>query len=51
MIDHGVRESVGDELVTDEMESPCFVEGDSVTQIDSFDLGSRSEGRLPLCGA
>ena len=51
MIDRGVRESMGDKLVTDGAVSPCSVEGDSITQTNSFDLGSRSEGRLPLCGA
>ena len=51
MIDRGVRELVGDDSVTDGAVSPCSVERDSVTQSDSFDLGSRSGGRLPLCGA
>ena len=30
VIDYGVRESVGDELVTDGAASSCFVEGDNV---------------------
>ena len=42
---------MGDELVTDGAASPCSVEEDSITQTDSFDLGSRSEGRLLFCGA
>ena len=51
VINHGVGELVGDELVADGAVSPHTVEEDSATLTDSFDRGSRSAGRLPFCGA
>ena len=51
VIDYGVGESVDDELVIDGAISLYSIKGDSVTQTYSFDLGSRSEGRLLFCGA
>ena len=50
MIDYGVGGSVGHELVIDEAVSLCSIEGDSVTLTDSFDFGSRNEGRLLFMG-
>ena len=48
MIDRGVGESVGGELVTDGATSHCSIEGDSATWVENFDIGSRNEGMLPL---
>ena len=50
MIDYGVGGSAGRELVIDGVVSLCSVEGNSVTLIDSFDFGSRSEGRFLFVG-
>ena len=50
MIDYGVGGLAGRELVIDGAVSLCSIEGDSVTQTDSFDFGSRSEGRLLFVG-
>ena len=51
VIDHGVGESAGHELVIDEVVSLGFAEGDNVTLTDNLDFGSKSEGRLLFCGA
>ena len=39
---------MGGKLITDRATSHCSVEGDSATRVDSFDIGSRSEGMLPF---
>ena len=50
VIDYGVGGLVGHELVIDGAVSLCSIERDSLTQTNSFDFGSRSEGRHLFVG-
>ena len=48
VIDRGVKESMGGELVTYGATFHCSVKGDSAMRVDSFDIRSRSKGMLPF---